>query len=254
MNCRDLNELFDKQSGTALPEAAVKHLLECGKCRTLFAVCEAARTALPSRAVTVSLPEEVLNDLAPVKPLPGPHFIVFYAIVSALLVSAAATAWWGFAGWKAQTTLEHLMLFGTIAAVLFASAYGFSIEMIPGSKALFNWRYLELAGFVGFLITMLIAFQGAYRTNRASFFGECFGRGLLIAAAALPLLFTAIGRGVFVNPRRACITLAVLLSSAALLVLTCYCPILHWRHVLVAHLGAVVVIVVAGALVGNMAE
>ena len=46
----------------------------------------------------------------------------------------------------------------------------------------------------------------------------------------------------------------MLVASAALLVLTTYCPILDWQHVIFVHLRVVAVTVVTGIVLGTIAE
>jgi len=259
MNCQDLNRFFENGDGKPLPEAAERHLSACPACRRLQAVLESARSQ-PSTSSSnpmqppLVLPVGLLENLEPVRPLSRTPGLILTVIFPAALICAAAVAWWGVAGWRSQTTLERLILFGTVVAALSASAYGLCVEMIPGSKSGFDWRWVEAGAFAAFLLTILIAFHHAYRFNMRAIDGGCFGRGLLTAAAVLLLLLVAIRRGVFLNRLKVSVTIAALISSAALLVLTLYCPILTWSHVIIAHLGAVAVIVAAGITAGQLVE
>ena len=259
MNCHELDLLFENRGDQRLPEAAERHLSTCAACRQLLTVLESARSLTSSAPVNAapanpSLPLDFLENLAPVRPMPRPPALIFFLILSAALICAAAIAWWGRAGWGAQTSPERLILFGTVVVALFASAYNLSVEMIPGSKPSFDWRWVGAGTFAAFLLTTLIGFHRTYPFNMRAIHMECFGRGLLIAAAVLLLVFVATRRGVFLQPLKVSVTIAGLIASAALLVLTSYCPILSWPHVLVAHLGAVAVTIAAAIVVGELAE
>ena len=254
MNCKELDAFLEQRGGEPLSETAERHLSSCSACRRLVAVWESARCGLAFAPAVSALPSGILEDLAPVRPLPRASRLMLAAIAAAALVCAVGIAFWGSAGWKGQTTVERVILFGAVAAALFASAYRLSMEMIPGSKPGFDWRSIEAGALAAFLLTVLIAFHHSYRFEMRAVFGECFGRGLLTAAAVLPLVWIAIRRGAFLDRKNAAIAIAILISSAALLVLTVYCPVLNWDHVLVAHLGAVAAIVAAGAIIGKLTQ
>lgn len=252
MNCRDLDALLE--SGKPLPETGERHLSTCPACRRLLKALDSAQSAPSTIPVKSILPVNLLEDLKPVRPLPRDPLLVLPAILSAALVCLAGIAGWGVAGWNAQSIIERLILFGTIGAALFASAYSLSLEMVPGSKPRFDWRWPESSAYAAFIVTVAIAFHRVYRFDMRAIHGECFGRGLLAAAAVLPLLFLAVRRGVFLDRKNAAASIAVLIASAALLILTVYCPILNWQHVLIAHLGAVAVIVAAAIIVGRLSD
>jgi hypothetical protein len=255
MNCRDLHVLLDNAGGIPLPEAAQRHLAECAVCRRMVALFESGRAGTPSGMPQQGVvPEHLLDDLEPVRPLPHTPRLVLFALVSAALVCALLIEWWGLAGWGSQTLAERLLLFGAVDVALFASAYGLAMEMIPGSKAAFDWRWAGASAAAVFLVTVLTGFHQKYRLDMRAIHGECFGRGLLTAAAVLLLLFVGIRGGVFLHRVRASLTIATLLSSAALLVLTSYCPILSWSHVLIAHVGSAALVVIAAAITGKVAE
>jgi hypothetical protein len=254
MNCRDLDALFESGGNSPWSEAAERHLSTCPACRHLATVLESAASRPTGTPPHPVLPVNLLESLQPVRPLSRTPALIFAVILSAALVWAAAIARWGLAGWGAQTTIERLLLFGTVAVALLASAYGLSVEMVPGSKPRFNWRWVAACALVAFLLTTLSAFHQEGRFDLGAMHGTCFGRGLLAAAAVLLLLFVVIRRGVFLERLKTSATIAALISSAALLVLTSYCPILAWPHVLVVHLGAVAVIIAAGIAVGKLVE
>ncbi len=254
MNCRELDAFLEARGSQPLSETAERHLSTCAACRRLVAVWESARSEPSFAPAESALPVGILEDLAPVRPLPRASLLMLSAIAAAALVCAVGIAFWGLAGWEAQTTVERVILFAAVAGALLASAYRLSMEMIPGSKPGFDWRWIEAGAFAAFLLTVLIAFHHLYSFDMRAIHGECFGRGLLTAAAVLPLLWLAIRRGAFLDQKKAAIAIAILISSAALLVLTVYCPILNWAHVLVAHVGAVAAVVVAGAIIGELAQ
>lgn len=253
MNCEELDAFLEQRGSKALSETAERHLSTCPACRRLVAVWEAARPE-PSFAPAEFLPINVLENLAPVRPLPRTPLLMLAAIAAAALVCAVGIALWGLAGWEAQTIVERVILFGAVAAALFASAYRLSMEMIPGSKRGFDWRWIEAGAFAAFIVTVSIAFHHLYPFDMRAIHGECFGRGILTAAAVLPLVWIAIRRGAFLDRKNAAIAIAILISSAALLVLTVYCPILNWTHVLVAHVGSVAAVAAAGAIIGKLAQ
>jgi hypothetical protein len=254
MNCHDLDALFANGGDTLLTEAAERHLSTCPTCRRLLTVMKSAGSLPSATRPEPVLPVNLLEDLHPVRPLLRTPALILAVILSAVLIWAAAIAGWGLAGWEAQTAIERLLLFGTLGVALFASAYGLSVEMVPGSKSSFDWRWAGGFAFAAFLVTILSTFHQMGRFDMSEIHGVCFARGVLAAAAVLLLLFVAIRRGVFLERLKTSVTIAALISSAALLVLTSYCPILAWPHVFVVHLGAVAVIVAAGMIVGKLVE
>jgi hypothetical protein len=252
MNCHDLDLLLERHRDKQLPEAAEQHLATCEACRQLMAAWRTARTRSLSKPDERSnLPRfELPSELEPVRPAPRGVLLVLPALIAVTSVCAIGIIWWGLAGWQAQTALERTFLFGAIVAALFASTYSLSLQMIPGSKPRFNWRAMAGGASLTFLCTVLIAFHHVYRFNLSPMHGECFGRSLLIAAGLLPLLVLSVKRGVFLDFKKACATVAATIASAALLVATVYCPILTWQHVVIGHLGATCAIFWAGLMAG----
>ena len=167
MNCRDLDVLFENggESRCPMPPNGI-----CQRARPAAGCGLPGSGALPSirNAATSGFAGKPARKPSPVRPLSRTPILILTLIFSAALIWAAAIARWGLAGWGGQTPIERLTLFGTVVVALSVSAYGLSVEMVPGSKPRFDWRWVAACALGAFLVATLSALSsgGSLRHRR----------------------------------------------------------------------------------------
>jgi hypothetical protein len=189
--------------------------------------------------------DSIFSDLKPVRPLPAAPILLLFCLVPALIVIAIGTKVLGLGGWEAQSWILRALLLGATTAALVTASYNFSRQMIPGSRRLFSAWTIELIAAGIFIGTVAIAFHHKYLIDMAAANEGCFRNGVILSAVAIGLTLLATRRGVWLNRVASSLQLAALASTAALIVLTLYCPVLAASHVFIAHLGAVAVVLLS---------
>jgi hypothetical protein len=189
--------------------------------------------------------DSIFSDLRPVRPLPAAPILLLFCLIPALIVIAIGTKVLGLGGWEAQSWIIRVLLFGATGAALVTASYNFSRQMIPGSRRLFSAWAVELMAAGVFIATVAIAFHHKYSIDMVAADEGCFKNGVILSAVAIGLTLLTARRGVWLNRVASSLQLAALASTAALMVLTLYCPVLAASHVFVAHLGAVGVLLLS---------
>jgi hypothetical protein len=200
------------------------------------------------------LPGRIFADLRPVRPLPAAPILLLFCLLPALVVVAAGVKVFGLGGWQSQSVVLRVLLLGPVGIALVAASHNFSRQMIPGSRRLFSAWAVELLAAGVFIGTVAIAFHHKYSIDMAAADEACFRNGVILSAAAIGLALLAARRGVWLDRVASSLQLAALASAAALLVLTLYCPVLTASHVLVAHFGALVVVLLSAWGIGRVVD
>jgi hypothetical protein len=219
---------------------------------------QAAKSAQPAesreqgRTHAQAIANKIFSDLKPVHPLPPVPFLLLFCLIPALIVVASGEKIFGLAGWEAQSWMLRGLLFGAGGVALLTASYSFSLHIVPGARRRFSTLAVQLVAAVLFIGTAGIAFHQKYAIDIIAADKHCFKNGLIIAAITLALTLLATKRGVWLDRLASSLQLAALASSAALLVLTLYCPVLAASHVFVAHFGAVGVTLLVAWLVGRL--
>lgn len=198
------------------------------------------------------LTKNILSDLKPVRPLPPAPILLLFCLIPALIVVAWGGKILGLAGWEAQSWILRILLFGASGIALLTASYSFSLRMVPGARRRFSTLTVQLAAAILFIATAAIAFHHKYAIDMAAADELCFKNGLIMAVITFSLTFLATRRGVWLDRLASSVQLAALASSAALLVLTLYCPVLAASHVFIAHFGAVGVTLLVAWFVGRL--
>jgi hypothetical protein len=249
MTCQDVNAFLDRGATSDLPPEVLAHAGTCDGCRRLLGILQKQESGASEVKGGVRIPEEILADLKPVRPMAAGWMLLAVWLGAAAVAGAIGVALWGLQGWLAQNPLERLLVFGSIVAAIGGSAYGLSVQMAPGTPRRFSFFGVEIAAFAVFAATVLVAFHHLYSFPLAPVSSSCFVRGLVISGITLLLVLPRMRRGVWLDRGATAINIGALISSVCLLVLTLYCPVLNARHVFVAHVGAVAVVMIASILV-----
>jgi hypothetical protein len=250
MTCRDVNAFLDRAATSDLPPEILAHARTCAGCRRLLSVLQRTQPGAGGMASAEGrIPGEILADLKPVRPLPSGWMLLALWVGAAAVAGAVGIALWGLEGWQLQNGLERVPVFGALLIAIGVSAYGLAIQMAPGTQRRFSFFCAEITAFGVFAGTVAVAFHQRYSFALGPVNRGCFTRGLEISAITLVLVLPRMRRGVWLDRAGSALNIGAFVSSVCLLVLTLYCPVLNARHVFVAHLGAVAVVMLGSLLV-----
>ncbi|HXE11262.1 MAG TPA: NrsF family protein [Bryobacteraceae bacterium] len=248
MNCNDVNRFLDQASSSSPTPASVQgHIATCAACQKLVTAFQNAAT--PAAPASIALPEGLLDDLKPVRRLPSSPMRVAIWLGAAAVVTALGVALWGLRGWQALTGLELLFAAGSVVVLLFSAGYGLAVQMVPGAKRRFPFFAVECAAFLVFVATVAVAFHRSYSFPLAPADRGCFINGLITSGIAALFVLPRMRRGVWLDRGAVAINVGALVSAICLLVFVLYCPVINFRHVFVAHLGAVAVVMLVSGMV-----
>jgi len=207
------------------------------------------KSAEGSRAVDSELLNRVTrsieNPLRPVCTLPptwvlsGGLFLIGAGIA---LVGAAKL---GFYGIHKMTGFERSLIFPALGVLAWLAAIAFVAEMIPGSRRrVASGPLLGLSSLA--LVTIFAVLFRDYRTDHFVSQGMvCLVAGLLHAISTGLASWLLLRRGFAMNPVSAAVSAGTLAGLAGVTMLELHCPNFQALHILVWHIG---VLLVSGAL------
>lgn len=194
---------------------------------------------------------KLAGDLRPVKPLrPAGFFVAIWSLVFAVVVTAGVLRLKALALPLMGPAMSALTI-GVLVALAAALMISLALQMRPGSRfrvapgvvpagvaAVATLLYLVL-----FPIHPLNDFWTAWRV--------CFTVGVATGAIAALPMWLALRRGAFARPAVAGATAGLLAGLTGTTLLAIHCPILEFRHVALAHVGAAVAAALAGIAIAG---
>lgn len=245
MNCDGINELLSR--GQPLTEPAQHHLASCAGCRAILQALTPPPTE-PEPQRIVQIQTLIATSLKPVRPLPSNRRLVgnVLAVFIAFSLLAAIPV-----GYKAFHVLNGYEKFAYYGLILVCAAW-FSIttvqEMIPGSKHTASPRWPILAATIALALLVSVLFQD-FEMNRFVALGiPCLRLGCVCAVLSGALFWIVVRKGFFVSPLAAGATVGFFAGLAGVAVLALHCPIQNSAHIIVWHLGAMVLAGLGGAI------
>ncbi len=126
--------------------------------------------------------------------------------------------------------------------------------MIPGAKYLVPSAVLSIAALVVLGILSAILFANRSTENFVSHGIPCLRLGVISALISGFLGWRLLQRGYLVSPRETITLYGFFAGLVGVCVLALHCPILNSLHVLVWHLGAMVLAGLVGFFLGSYAD
>lgn len=194
--------------------------------------------------------ESITGSMRPVRPLP-PRWVLTGAIaLIASVVALAGAALMGFFGIEKMSALQRVVVFPVLGILLLMSANELVSTMIPGSRRRFSCGGLLLMASICWAAVVGLGFRD-YETTQFLHAGlKCLGVGLLHAIPAALLSWTVLRRGFAVSGVSAGRAAGIIGGLAGLSMLELHCPNFQATHVLVWHLGVLLVSAELGAFCG----
>ena len=195
----------------------------------------------------------VHSSMQPVRPLPRSGVLILAVLVSTGGLAVATACWLGFAGVRALGMLQRAIIFPALAVLAWVTARELVNQWIPGSR-----RYLAPTSLVVLVsVALLSVFALELHDYRAEHFVSagvaCLSVGVLQAIPVACLAAWLLRRGLAVEPVSAGTIAGALGGISGVMMLELHCPNLEAPHVLVWHVGVVVVSALVGAVAGWMA-
>jgi hypothetical protein len=190
------------------------------------------------RAETMGhIAESIAGSMRPVRPLP-PRWVL------------AGAAVMGFQGIAKMNILERSAVFSALGILVLVAANELVSAMIPGSRRrISSGRLLAVTGLC-LAAVLSICFRDYQTTHFVHEGLVCLGIGLVHAIAAGSLSWLVLRRGFAVDAVSAGLAAGTLAGLAGIGMLELHCSNLQTSHVLVWHVGVLMVSAGLGALCG----
>ncbi len=208
----------------------------------------------PDAATLATIAAQLSATAKPVRALPSnvtlwaTSFGIFIALALIVAKIVKLNAMAVLSGGQMLVYFGVLLLFGA----LFSRA---AIErMIPGAKRLVPSTALCAASLVVLSVLIAILFADRSTANFVSRGIPCLRLGAISALLSGFLGWRLLHRGYLVSPRETITLYGFLTGLVGVSVLALHCPILNSPHVLVWHLGAMILAGLAGFFLGTYAD
>lgn len=188
-------------------------------------------------------------NLRPVKPLrPAGFFVALWSLVFVVVVAAGVLRF-GPLALPLMGPAKSALVIGVLAASAAALMISLASHMRPGSR--FRLAPGVLPVVVATVVSLLyLVLLPIYPLD--DFWPDvrvCFTVGIATGATAAVLMWLALRRGAFASPAVAGATAGLLGGLAGTTLLAIHCPILEFRHVALAHVGAAIAAALAGVAI-----
>jgi len=195
----------------------------------------------------------ILGDLRPVRPLPGKWMLTLLFAGAFAIFAVASGALLGPHGLHALDELQRAAIYPTVAALALVAAAACSREMRPAGGSRLGGAALLLA-LACFPAVAAAIFRGYSTIDFVPEGVPCLRAGLLVALPTAILVAWLLRRGFVLDWSAAGLGGGVLSGLTGLGMLEVHCPNLKAIHILVWHLGVVVVSAALGFGLGQVVD
>jgi hypothetical protein len=256
VTCHDMDGVITSHSrSSVLPSEATEHIAGCERCRRLVRVLHETRE-VPTRSADhlKQIQSAMLADLRPVQPL-APSRVFLSAFVTIFLaVVAVGSLQLGAYGWGVLSALQRIVVFATLATGAGLLAFSMVRQMAPGGKHAIRPSLLP----IGILVLLMLVIAAVFHSQEESAFVvnglRCLRGGLTYAIPGAFLFWLLLRRGAILYPKPIGATAGGLAGLIGLTVLEVHCPNLNRYHILVWHLGVILVSALGGLALGAAVE
>ncbi len=217
--------------------------------REIDEMLKGARVPNGPKAETLGIiAESIAGSMRPVRPLAPPWMLSGSLVLICAAVALAGAAGLGFLGIAKMDGIERWAVFSMLLILALASAREFVSTAIPGSRR--RWSSGGLLAIAGLGLGAVLALNFRdYHTTRFIHAGlVCLAIGLLHAIAAGLLGWLVLRRGYAADPVAAGVAGGTFAGLAGVAMLELHCANFQAAHVLVWHLGVLLVSAGLGAL------
>ena len=251
MSCDDVNKCLAE--GHPLNGPAEEHVRTCLGCRSML---EAFGQSLdePQAARVEQISKLIRSSLKPVRPLPSDGAMIGIAVILFLGFSILVGVFMGGQGFRSLTALQRWIYYAaiTVSAVLFGAAT--VQEMIPGSRKRISGSAVTAISFASIGAIVIVLFRNFELADFVKIGVPCLIMGSCCAAVSGLVGYFFIRKGFAVSSLRLFTIAGFFCGLAGVGVLSLCCPVQNSAHILVWHLGAMVLAGLVGAIFGFFRE
>lgn len=208
----------------------------------------------PSESQLRRINAGILQDLRPIRPLAPSRILLLWFGVVFLAVVAGGALLLGMNGWGVLSLLQRIAIFVMLAVSAVLLSVSIVRQMVPGSRHIIAPVVVIAAIPVGLMMVIEALFRSQQEPTFFSTGVICMKNGLRCAIPAGFLLSLVIRRGAVLYPKLAGAVAGGLAGLTGLSVLEVNCPNLNAFHIVVWHVGVVVIGSLGGALLGGAVE
>jgi hypothetical protein len=249
MNCDRVKKLLSE--GQPLTGSAQDHLASCAGCRGMVQAL-APPEAEPDTTRISEIQRLITASLKPVRPLPPDRKLVWSLLSLFTAFSLVAAVPVSYKGFHVLNGYQRFAYYGLIMLC----AAGFSItsvqEMIPGSKHKASAKWTIVATILSLALLVSVLFHNFDLGRFVPLGIPCLRLGSVCAVVSGALSWFLFRKGFFASPVAASASVGFFAGLAGVAVLALHCPIENSAHILVWHLGAMVLGGLGGAVVGTL--
>jgi hypothetical protein len=205
----------------------------------------------PSAETLGRIADSIAGSMQPVRPLPLGGMLAGATALICAVVAMAGAAVLGFSGIARMTVLERALVFLTLGVAVLAAASELVRAMIPGSRRRFSSSGLLAAAGLCLAAALAVSFRDYHTTHFVHAGLVCLAIGLLHSMVTGLLSWLVLRRGFAVDAVSAGLAAGTLAGLAGVSVLELHCANFQAVHVLVWHLGVLLVSGGLGALCGR---
>jgi hypothetical protein len=252
--CKLANAELDRQFGrvSQLSGPAQKHLHECKSCRALYSYfAEEIPPDSVSREAEHKIVRTIQGSLKPVSRLGSTAAIAAQVVIVFLVITAAITSRMKVVGLDVMTLPQ---LIGISTVLLFGAgtvALSLAWQMRPGSLGWIpGWASVAIVA-PGLVVIIFLLFPWKTQDDFVIRGWHCLRAGLALAVPAALVFGYLAGRGAPLSLRSVGSTVGAIAGLLAVGVLQYTCDLQNIGHLVVWHVGVLVVSILAGAIVGE---
>jgi len=252
MTCRDIDGVINSRSrDSALPPEAAEHIRRCERCCEVMRVLvEGPQTRMPSESGVKLIHGSLLRDLRPVRPLaPSGVFLAGFAISFLAVVVVGAIQLHAY-GWHVLSVSARIVVFASLALGASTLALSMARQMRPGSKYWVSPNLLP----AGVLLLVAVAMTALFHSGEEKAFIlsglRCLSAGLKYTIPGAVLTWLWLLRGAAQSAKLMGATIGGFAGLIGVTVLEVHCPNLNLYHILVWHLGVILLSVLGGLALG----
>lgn len=194
--------------------------------------------------------QSIAESIGPVRVLPPRWMLIGGAAMICATVPLLGALALGFAGIVKMSALERATVLSTLVILVFASASELVSAIVPGGRRRFSSGGLLVVAVLCLAVVLAASFRDYPTTNFIHAGLVCLAVGLVHAIAAGLLSWLVLRRGVAMDPISAGLVGGTLEGLAGIGMLELHCPNFQAAHVLVWHLGVLVMSAALGLLCG----
>ena len=256
MTCREMDGAIGSTSGDMpLPREAAQHVVECESCRLLVNALDKGHNSLePSRGRLKQIQTTINEDLTAVRPLASSSVLLLAFMLTSLVVVVTGSLLMGMRGWGALSKVQGITVFAALTSSVIFLAISLASQMAPGGKHSISPLLLP----IGILALLILVTTAIFHVRHESAFVldglACLRTGLTYSVPAALVIWALLSRGAILYPKLTGAAAGGLAGVIGLGVLEVGCSNLSMFHILVWHLGVILVCTLGGILLGATVE